>query len=43
MAQQQKDKLPGGVLAELSRKVRKAVEDGGLSRKSGVLNHIEVG
>jgi hypothetical protein len=43
MAQQQKDRLPGGILPELSRKARKAVEEGGLSRKSGVLNHIEVG
>jgi hypothetical protein len=33
MVQQHKDRLLGGVLPELSQKARKAMEEGGLSRK----------
>jgi hypothetical protein len=32
-----------GLLPEVSRKARKGAEEGGFNRKSGVLNHIEVG
>jgi hypothetical protein len=33
-AQQQKERLPGGLLPEPGRKARKAVEEGGFSQKS---------
>jgi hypothetical protein len=39
--QQQNDRLPGGLLPELSRKARKAVEERGLSRKFRELNGLK--
>ncbi|MBT3094637.1 MAG: transposase [Candidatus Thiodiazotropha sp. (ex Lucina pensylvanica)] len=39
-ARQQKNRLLGGMLLKLSRKVRKAVEEGRFSRKSRVLNRL---
>ncbi|MBV2091684.1 MAG: hypothetical protein KUF72_12450, partial [Candidatus Thiodiazotropha sp. (ex Ctena orbiculata)] len=37
-AQQQKERLPGGLLPEPGRKARTAVEEGGFSQKSRGLN-----
>jgi hypothetical protein len=43
MAQQQKDKLPGGVLAELSQKARKGMEEGVFSGKFRGFELIKAG
>ncbi|MEW8505797.1 MAG: hypothetical protein AB2598_03785 [Candidatus Thiodiazotropha sp.] len=40
---QQQDRLPGGLLPEIKRKARKAVEEGGFSRKSGELSGLRSG
>ena len=39
-AQQQKERLPGGLLPEPSRKAREAVEEGGFSQKYRGLNRL---
>jgi hypothetical protein len=36
-------RLPDGLLPEVSREVREGVEEGGLNRKSGVLNILRLG